>query len=169
MRRLRLPGFCDCRDRVLGQPPTADAVVPGGVVGNEPKNGLSAVDLQRVLGLKSYKTAWTPLHKLRHAMVRPGPDRLQGCVKVDEAFIGGEEAGGGRGRQTETKAMIAIGVEEDGGGIGRIRMRRILDASAESLMPFIKDSVELDSVVHTDGWRGYQPVEGEAIGTGPPF
>ena len=123
------------------------------------KNGVSAMGLQRVLGLKSYKTAWTMLHKLRHAMVRPGRDRLQGRVEVDDAFVGGEEEGV-HGRQTESKAMIAVAVEEDRDGIGRIRMRRIPDASAESLMPFIEDSVEPGSVVHTDGWLGYQPLEG---------
>ena len=116
--------------------------------------------LQRVLGLKSYKTAWIMLHKLRHAMVRPGRDRLQGCVEVDEAFVGGEEQGV-RGRQTEPKSMIAVAVEEDGAGIGRIRMRRIPDASAESLMPFIEDSVEPSSVIHTDGWLGYSPLNGK--------
>lgn len=121
------------------------------------KNGVSAMGLQRVLGLKSYKTAWTMLHKLRHAMVRPGRDRLQGRVEVDEAFVGGEEEGV-HGRQTESKAMIAVAVEEDGDGIGRIRMRCIPDASAESLMPFIEDSVEPGSMVHTDGWLGYQPL-----------
>jgi transposase-like protein len=124
------------------------------------KNGVSAMGLQRVLGLKSYKTAWTMLHKLRRAMVRPGRDRLQGRVEVDETFVGGEEEGV-HGRQTETKAMIAVAVEEDGDGIGRIRMRRIPDASSESLMPFIADSVEPGSLVHTDGWLGYQPLEGK--------
>ena len=71
------------------------------------KNGVSAMGLQRVLGLKSYKTAWTLLHKLRRAMVLPGRDRLQGRVEVDEAFIGGKQEGVHR-RQTETKAMIAV-------------------------------------------------------------
>jgi transposase-like protein len=122
------------------------------------KNGVSAMGLQRVLGLRSYKTAWTLLHKLRHAMVRPGRDRLQGEVEVDEAFVGGEE--GAHGRQTETKALVAIAAEADGTGIGRLRMRRIADASASSLMPFIEDSVEPGSVVHTDGWLGYKPLQG---------
>jgi hypothetical protein len=102
--------------------------------------------------LKSYKTAWTLLHKLRHAMVRPGRDRLQGYVEVDEAFVEGEEEGV-HGRQTETKAMIAVAAEADGPGIGRLRMRRIADASAENLIPFIEDSVEPGSVVQpTAGW-----------------
>ena len=120
------------------------------------KNGVSAMGLQRVLGLKSYKTAWTLLHKLRRAMVRPGRDRLSG--QVDEALIGGEEEGV-HGRQTETKAMIAVAAEEDGPGIGRIRMRCIPDASANSLIPFVEDSVEPGNVVHTDGWLGYLPLK----------
>jgi transposase-like protein len=124
------------------------------------KNGASAMGLQRVLGLRSYKTAWTWLHKLRRAMVRPDRDRLTGRVEVDETYLGGLEEGV-RGRQTETKALIIVAAQEDGPGIGRIRMRRIADASAESLMPFVQDSVEPGNVVHTDGWLGYLPLEGK--------
>jgi len=122
------------------------------------KNGASAKGVQRVLGLGSYDTAWTWLHKLRRAMVRPGRDRLSGCVEVDETFYGGEEQGV-RGRQTENKSLIVIAAQEDGVGIGRIRMRRIPDASAESLLPFIEETIELGSVVHTDGWLRYLPLE----------
>src|SRR5579883_2258874 len=99
------------------------------------KNGISALGLQRVLGLGSYKTAWAILHKLRRAMVRPGRDRLAGAIEVDETYLGGIEKGM-RGRQTEKKALIAVAAQEDGHGIGQIRMRRIADASAASLMPF---------------------------------
>ena len=53
------------------------------------KYGASALGMQRVLGLGSYRTAWNWLHKLRRAMVRPGRDRLHGVVEVDEIFIGG--------------------------------------------------------------------------------
>ncbi len=122
------------------------------------KNGASAMGLQRVLGLQSYKTAWTWLHKLRRAMVRPDRDRLTGRVEVDEAYVGGLEEGV-RGRQTERKALIIIAAQEDGPGIGRIRMRRIVDASAESLVPFVQGSVEVGSIVHTDGWLGYEPLK----------
>ena len=124
------------------------------------KTGVSAMGLQRVLGLRSYKTAWTWLHKLRRAMVRPGRNRLAGRVEVDETYLGGLEEGV-RGRQTEGKALIVVAAQEDGPGIGRIRMRRIADASADSLMPFVQDSVEAGSVVHTDGWLGYLPLEGK--------
>jgi transposase-like protein len=116
--------------------------------------------LQRVLGLKSYKTAWTWLHKLRRAMVRPGRDRLTGRVEVDEAYVGGLEEGT-HGRQSGTKALIVVAAQEDGPGMGRIRMRRIRDASAASLLPFVQDSVEPGSVVHTDGWLGYEPLRGK--------
>ncbi len=122
------------------------------------KNGVSALGLQRVLGLGSYQTAWAWLHKLRRAMVRPGRDRLSGRVEVDETYLGGLEEGV-RGRQTESKAVIVVAAEEDGKGIGRIRMRRIPDASAQSLVPFVKESVEPGHVVHTDGWLGYAPLE----------
>jgi transposase-like protein len=123
------------------------------------KNGASAIGLQRELGLGSYKTAWTWLHKLRRAMVRPGRDRLSGRVEVDETYWGSEEQGV-VGRQTDRKTLIVIAAQEDGEGIGRIRMRRIADASAENLMPFIEEAIEPGSIVHTDGWLGYLPLEG---------
>ena len=118
------------------------------------KNGASALGLQRVLGLKSYETAWTWLHKLRRAMVRPGRDLLTGRIEVDEAYLGGVEEGI-LGRQKEGKALIVVAAQEDGAGIGRIRMRQIPDASAESLFAFLRDTIQPGTVIHTDGWRGY--------------
>jgi transposase-like protein len=122
------------------------------------KNGASALGLQRVLGLRSYETAWTWLHKLRRAMVRPGRDLLTGRIEVDESYIGGEEEGL-PGRLNLKKALVVVAAQEDGPGIGRIRMRQIIDASAESLIPFIRHSTQPGSIIHTDGWLGYLPVE----------
>jgi transposase-like protein len=118
------------------------------------KLGGSALGLQGVLGLGSYHTAWAWLHKLRRAMVRPGRDRLSGTVEVDETYVGGLEEGV-RGRQTERKALVVVAAEENGRGIGRIRLRRIPDASADSLTAFVEDSVEPGSIVRTDAWLGY--------------
>ena len=53
------------------------------------KQGVSALGLQRALGLGSYQTAWAMLHRFRLAMVRPGRERLSGWVEVDEAYVGG--------------------------------------------------------------------------------
>src|SRR5258707_6542725 len=122
------------------------------------KNGVSALGLQRVLGLGSYETAWSWLHKLRRAMVRPGRDRLSGTVEVDEAFIGGVTPGA-EGRDGEGKALVVIAAEEDQKSIGRIRLQRVADATSLSLHGFIQQAVAPGSTVHTDGWDPYQGLE----------
>jgi transposase-like protein len=122
------------------------------------KNGASALGLQRVLGLGSYQTAWAWLHKLRRAMVRPGRDRLSGWIEVDETYVGGWEEGK-KGRRHGEKSLVVIAVQVLGSAIGRIRMRVIPDASSDSLHPFIEDSVEPGSTLHTDGWQGYAGID----------
>jgi transposase-like protein len=122
------------------------------------KNGVSALGLQRVLGLGSYQTAWTLMHKLRRAMVRPGRDKLNGRVEVDETQVGGVMPGR-KGRGVPIKALVVIAAQEDGVGIGRIRMARIPDGSATHLRQFIQGAVVQGSCVHTDGWKPYQGIE----------
>lgn len=119
------------------------------------KFGASALGLQRVLGFGSYQTAWAWLHKMRRAMVRPGREKLSGLVEVDETYVGGlEEAV--HGRHTEKKAIVAIAVEiHMPMGFGRVRLGRVPDVSAKSLVQFVRGAVEPGSVVHTDAWRGY--------------
>jgi transposase-like protein len=122
------------------------------------KTGISALGLQRELGLRSYKTAWAWMQKLRRAMVRPGRDRLSGHIEVDEAYVGGVHPGL-VGRQTETKALVGVAVQvEARHRLGRIRLRRLRDASGPSLTQFVQDAAEPRSVVHTDGWMGYEPL-----------
>jgi transposase-like protein len=95
---------------------------------------------------------------LRRAMVRPGRDRLTGTIEVDETYIGGEKPGK-RGRGAEGKALVLIAAQKDGKCIGRIRLRRVRDASAGSLQPAIAEAVEPGSVVRTDGWNGYSGLD----------
>ena len=119
------------------------------------KNGVSAIGLQGVLGIQRYETVWIWLHKLRTAMVRPGRDRLSGTVEVDETYIGGKRPGK-RGRGAAGKSLVLIAVEDKVNHIGRIRLRRVLDAGAESLIPAVQESVEPCSIVRTDGWSSYE-------------
>jgi len=122
------------------------------------KHGVSALGLQRALGLGSYRTAWTWLHKLRYAMVRPGRDRLSGIVEVDETYLGGQKPGK-RGRGAAGKALVLVAAQEDRNRIGRIRLRRVVDASAKSLEAAVQEGVEPGTVVRTDGWGGYSQLE----------
>ena len=120
------------------------------------KHGVSALGLQRVLGLGSYQTAWVWLQKLRRAMVRPDRDRLSGEVEVDETFLGGRDSEiDGRGT---ARALILIAAEVRGSGTGRIRMAKVRNASAASIIPFIQSAICEGAVVRTDGWSGYVPL-----------
>ena len=123
------------------------------------KYGVSALGLQRVLGLGSYHTSWKWLHKLRRAMVRPGRDRLSGVVEVDEIFIGGERPGK-RGRGAANKTLVVIAAQQAQKGIGRIRLSRVPNAAGDSLEPAVHQMVEPGAEVHTDGWRGYNGLPG---------
>ena len=116
--------------------------------------------LQRVLGLKSYTTAWTWLQKIRTAMVNPKQAKLSGTIEVDETYIGGEEEGGKRGRGSENKSLVVVGIEilEGVNQLGRVRMKVVPDASKESLQGFIKENVEPGSTVITDGWSSYTSI-----------
>ena len=84
------------------------------------KHGVSALGLQRILGLGSYQTAWAWLHKLRRAMVRPGRDLLGGAVEVDETYVGGRETGV-VGRQTKTNENGGDKLVHGSGGISQLR------------------------------------------------
>jgi len=118
------------------------------------KNGASALGIQRIMGLGSYKTAWSWLHKLRRAMVTPGRDNLSGIIEMDETFIGGEKQGK-RGRGSAGKSLVVILAEIKDAGIGRIRLKRIKDASSASLNEAALSSIKENSLIRTDGWNGY--------------
>lgn len=118
------------------------------------KSGASALGLQRVLGLGSYRTAWSWLHKLRRAMVRPGRERLNGWVEVDETFRGGPRPGK-RGRGAAGKPLVLIAAQAAGRKIGRIGLARIATAATASLEPAVQAAVAPGTRVQTDDWSGY--------------
>ncbi len=123
------------------------------------KSGVSALGLQRVLGMGSYKTAWALLHKLRRAMVRPGRDRLSGRVEVDETYWGSDKRPA-VGRLIFDKTVIAIAAQQDGAAIGRIRLARLPRLSQANLHGFIAAAVASGSTVITDGLNLYQGLQG---------
>jgi len=125
----------------------------------EQKTGISALGLQKILGLGSYRSAWLLLHKIRNTMVHADRSLLKGEVEVDEALIGGVRPGK-RGRGAEGKELVAIAAECVGTKrVGRIRIQRIADASAESLEAFIRANIAKGSTIHTDGWKSYGGVK----------
>jgi transposase-like protein len=128
------------------------------------KQGVSALGLQRVLGLGSYQTAWTMLHRFRCAMVRPGRELLKGQVEVDESYLAitdRQNPISSIGRKSNTtKVQIAIAVETlQPKGFGRIRLRRIANDSVACVIPFVQEVVEPGAQVHTDGSAAYLSLE----------
>lgn len=119
------------------------------------KNGVNALGLQRLLGLGSYKTAWSCLHRLRRAMIRPGRERLSGEVEVDEIFVGGIRKRKFFKSNKHEKMMVVVAVETHRDGIGRVRLRQIHSLHKDELGAFVKDSVEPGSRLITDGWTSY--------------
>lgn len=117
--------------------------------------GLSAVQLQRQLGLGTYETAWTMIHRLRRAMLRPERDQLTGPVEVDESFIGGPRSGK-RGRGAAGKVLVIGAVEVRGEGSGRVRLAVIAAATQSVLEGFVHGNVVEGSTVLTDGFSGYE-------------
>jgi transposase-like protein len=123
------------------------------------KHGASALGVQRVLGLGSYHTAWAWLHRLRRAMVRPGRERLHGTVQVDETVWGGARPGK-RGRGAQGKSIILVAVEHTGKRVGRVRLVRMEDLRAPTLVATLQTLVAPGSCVETDGLSAYQALRG---------
>jgi transposase-like protein len=125
------------------------------------KQGVSALGLQRVLGLGSYQTAWTMLHRFRRAMIRPGREKLKGLVEVDETYLAITDRQNPiprKGNKSRTnKVLVAVAVEIlQPKGFGRIRLRRIPKDSAPYVVPFVQEVVEAGARVHTDGSAAYR-------------
>jgi len=120
------------------------------------KQGVSALGLQRVLGLGSYQTAWAWRHKLRRAMVLPGRELLSGVVEVDETYVGARHTSVG-GRSLGHKTIVVIAVEGDEAP-ERVRMRRIVNVKRDTLADFVLDHVARGSEVRTDAWIGYDEI-----------
>lgn len=116
------------------------------------RNGISAKDLQRILGFGSYKTAWSWLHKLRAAMVRPDREPLGPFVQIDETLVGGK--GGPH------KELVLVAAEAN----GRVRLAHAENNDEGTLKRFADDQIAAETHVMTDGHAGYNS---ESLGERP--
>lgn len=120
------------------------------------KKGVSALQLQRQLGLGSYQTAWHLAHRVRHAMkTEPLASMLKGTVEVDETYVGGKPRKGTgekskRGRGTKKTPVIAL-VERN----GRVRSYRIGSVSGKTLKGAIRENVDRSATIMTDDLKSY--------------
>ena len=116
------------------------------------RNGISAKELQRILGFGSYKTAWSWLHKLRAALVRPDREPLGPFVQIDEALVGG--------KGSPHKELVLVAAEAD----GRVRLAHAENNDEGTLKSFADSQIALDTQVVTDGLASYNS---ESLGQRP--
>lgn len=131
------------------------------------KSGVRAVNLQELLGLGRYYTAWAWLQKLRRCTVRRDWGKLSHRVEVYEFVIGGKKTGK-RGRGADGKTIVYVAVErhlkknsqpsEVYWKMDRARLQVALGSSSYSIETFISHNVKIGSIVATDNWSSYQPI-----------
>jgi len=122
------------------------------------KVGVSALSVQKILGIKRYATVWEWPHKFRRIMVLPSREKLSGIIEVDETFVGGTRKGK-RGRGAEGKLIVIIAVELVQKHTGRIRVDIIENADRKCINEFLKNNIQIGSTIVTDGWAGYADVK----------
>lgn len=122
------------------------------------KKGFSALQLQRELGLGSYKTAWFMLHRIRHAMAdHPQAGEMTGVVEADETYVGGKPRGGalpGQGGRGTVKTPVVVLVERG----GKARSMPVSRCDSKTLHANIRHTVAPQAMIVTDEWRGYRGV-----------
>ncbi len=140
-------------------------------------NGISALQLMRQVGIRSYKTAWMLCAKIRCAMVNPVRDQLSGEVEVDETFVpfrpkSQHNASPSYGRSTDDRIPVIGAVEVEGylatsGGkqvfrsaAKRVRLRVMSGTTKSDIQPFVRANVAPGSHLTTDKWVGYDGLDG---------
>jgi transposase-like protein len=110
----------------------------------EAKKGISACQIQRTLGLGSYKTAWYLCHRIRSAMVESQKAMLDGIVEIDETYVGGKARRG----LPKSEKQVVIGIRKRGGDL---RLIRVDSATSEAIRKVMAENVSEDvEVIVTD-------------------
>jgi transposase-like protein len=121
------------------------------------KKGISALQLQKFLEVKAYKTAWTMLHKIRQAMAQPeGTYQLAGLIELDDAYIGSKSSGGKRGRGAPHKTLVLAAVEVPRNKKPRFAMLKVApNLEQETIKPLIESRIEKNSTLKTDAYSSF--------------
>ena len=129
------------------------------------RRGISALLLQRQLGLRRYETAWMLLHKLRRAMVNTAREPLHGEIEIDDTWIGGHQAGlrGSRQLKGRKAAIVLVAVEKRGDTSGRLRMAVIPNFKQTTMVQFIRQHITPGSTVCTDGLKGFEGLHAAGV------
>jgi hypothetical protein len=154
---MRPPTLGDVADDLPGHAQAAGGLVSRHVLDHHAEEWRQHPRAAKGSWAGGYKTAWTWLHNLRRAMVRPGRDRLSGRIEVDETYLGGLEEGARR-RQTDRKALIVSSLQRRrtwGGTNPHAAHPECLRRKSGALCP----GGHRTGTVDTDGWLGYRPVE----------
>jgi transposase-like protein len=129
------------------------------------KKGMSALQLQRMLGLGSYRSAWFMCHRLREALapVKAGPIGGENkVVESDETFVGGKAKNRAYAKKPPKKAVVMTLVDRD----GESRSFHVADVSAKTLREKIVTTVSRKSYLATDELATYEPIRREFSGHG---
>lgn len=129
------------------------------------KNAISSYQLADDLDIPQ-KTAWYMLHRIRTAMAKENNQKLSGEVEIDETFVGGKNINRHKDKKVEKcqgrsyKDKVPVfGILERG---GKVIAKVVPNTQAKTIVPIIKEKVELGSVVYTDGWD-YSGLHGKYV------
>lgn len=119
----------------------------------EAKKGMSACQIQRSLGIKTYKTSWYLCHRIRAAMLETDKPKLDGIVEIDETYVGGRAPRGQGYTGRYTPKQIVIGIRQRN---GELRMFKAKDVKSGTLAQFIRENISEDvDIIMTDDFASY--------------
>lgn len=126
--------------------------------------GVSALELQKRLGITRYETAFQLLHKLRAVMVRPGRDKIgmEWPLELDIIFVGGKTRSGVQGVTDQAPVILAVEIRHrevrdqktnkiiERGLAGRIRLQKLPNKMAASVDKFAQNCIAPGTTIVSD-------------------